>query len=145
MAQLEGVEVTTFAIGPRSRERLRGVHPVLTSVVELAITLAKKDFTVVEGVRTLEQQREYFRKGKSRTMKSKHLTGHAVDLMPYGDLDGDGDFDAIDKQQVWDKNHFYPICDAMFAAAAKLKVSLVWGGDWGWDYPHFEISPEQYK
>lgn len=134
----------SFQLGQRSLERLEGVNPVLVRVVQAAIGMAKKDFTVVEGVRTLAQQREYFLKGKSKTMRSRHLTGHAVDLMPYGDLDGDGDYDQLDKMAAWEKHHFYPIADAMFAAASQLKVPLVWGGDWGWDFPHFEIDPRKY-
>jgi peptidoglycan LD-endopeptidase CwlK len=133
-----------FQLSHRSLARLVGVHPTLVKVVKAAIALSKVDFSVVEGVRTYADQREYYLKGKSKTMNSKHLTGHAVDLMPYGDLDGDGDYDQFDKNQVWEKQNFYPISDAMFQAAATLKVPLVWGGDWGWDFPHFEIDPVKY-
>lgn len=134
----------SFALGARSVARLAGVHPVLVRVVQAAIGMSKIDFTVVEGVRTPEQQKAYYLKGKSKTMKSRHLTGHAVDLMPYGDLDGDGDFDQLDKDIAWEKQHFFPINDAMQAAAAHLGVPLTWGGQWGWDFPHFEIDPVKY-
>jgi peptidoglycan L-alanyl-D-glutamate endopeptidase CwlK len=130
-----------FNLSARSISRLDGVHPALVAVVRSAITLTKTDFTVVEGVRTLEKQREYFRVGKSRTMKSKHLTGHAVDLMPYGDFDGDGDMEGS-----WELKHFYPLNDAMQQAAAALNVKITWGGSWASfvDAPHFEIDPARY-
>ena len=106
-----------------------------------AIVISRIDFTVVEGVRPLAKQREYFLAGKSRTMKSRHLTGHAVDLMPYGDFDGDGDMEGS-----WLLEHFYPINDAMQAAAANLNVKVTWGGNWARfiDAPHFELDPEKY-
>lgn len=134
----------SFQLGQRSLNRLEGVHPELVRLVAVAVRISKIDFTVVEGVRTLAQQREYFLKGKSKTMKSKHLTGHAVDLMPYGDLDGDADFDQVDKDQAWEKQHFLPINDAMQQAAANLGIKITWGGHWGWDFPHFEIDPLKY-
>ncbi len=131
----------SFSLSARSISRLEGVHPALVKVVKAAIAISKTDFTVVEGRRTLEKQREYFLAGKSRTMKSRHLTGHAVDLMPYGDFDGDGDMEGS-----WELKNFYPLNDAMQQAAAALGVKLTWGGSWATfiDAPHFEIRPEDY-
>lgn len=131
----------SFVLSARSINRLDGVHPALVAVVRAAIAISKTDFTVVEGVRTLEKQREYFLAGKSRTMKSRHLTGHAVDLMPYGDFDGDGDMEGS-----WELENFYPLNDAMQAAAASLNVKITWGGSWARfvDCPHFELDPEKY-
>lgn len=131
----------TFVLSQRSQQRLEGVHPELARVVRVAIGLTKVDFTVVEGLRTLEKQREYFLAGKSKTMKSRHLTGHAVDLMPYGDFDGDGDMEGS-----WELEHFYPLNDAMQAAAAILNVKIIWGGSWARfvDAPHFELDRSKY-
>ena len=70
----------TFKLGVRSRERLQGVHPDLVRVVELAIQLTPVDFTVLEGLRTLERQKALVAAGSSKTLNSRHLTGHAVDL-----------------------------------------------------------------
>lgn len=131
----------TFKLSMRSEDRLIGVHPKLQAVVKAAIAISKIDFSVIEGVRSIEKQREYFLAGKSRTMKSKHLTGHAVDLMPYGDFDGDGD-----KEGSWEERHFLPIADAMFQASRNLGIQLSWGGHWASfkDCPHFEIDPRMY-
>jgi peptidoglycan L-alanyl-D-glutamate endopeptidase CwlK len=131
----------SFALSPRSLQRLEGVHPKLVAVVKAAISISKVDFTVIEGVRSLEKQREYFNAGKSRTMKSKHLTGHAVDLAPFLDVDGDGK-----SEFSWQEKHFLPIADAMFQAATNLGVQLQWGGHWQSfkDCPHFEIDPRIY-
>ena len=74
--------LTGAAVGltPRDLDRLRGVHPDLVRVVVRA--RAMDAFFVSEGVRTEERQRQLVREGKSRTMASRHLTGHAVDLYP---------------------------------------------------------------
>ena len=131
----------SFQLSHRSLARLVGVHPTLVKVVKAAILISKIDFTVVEGVRDYDTQRRYFLAGKSRTMRSKHLTGHAVDLMPFGDFNGDGV-----PEGSWDRHHFYPLNDAMQQAAATLKVRVTWGGTWPtfFDGPHFELDPVAY-
>lgn len=121
-----------YVLGKRSRKNLEGVHPDLVAVVERAIHLTTQDFTVIEGLRTLERQEQLVAKGASKTMNSRHLTGHAVDLVPY--------------PVAWDWPLFYPIADAMKLAAKELDVDLEWGGDWRTfkDGPHFQLSWEEY-
>ena len=74
-----------FVLGERSKAELIGVEPGLVALVELAIQITPQDFSVHDGLRTIEQQREYVARGASRTMDSRHLKqddgyGHAVDL-----------------------------------------------------------------
>lgn len=130
-----------YVLSRRSEARLTGVHEHLASVVRMAIHRCKCDFTVIEGLRTLERQKELFAQGRSRTMKSRHLTGHAVDLAPLVDLDGDGR-----SELTWERSHFYPIVDAMRESAAELGVPIEWGGDWkGFvDMPHFQLPWSRY-
>lgn len=128
-------------LSARDKTRLAGVHPDLVRVVNRAADLSNTHFIVVEGLRTLAKQREYFAAGKSKTMRSRHLTGHAVDLAPMVDLDGDGDLDLS-----WAMKDFKPIAVAMKAAAAELKVPIEWGGDWKTflDAPHFQLPWASY-
>ncbi len=122
----------TYRLSEKSRNKLEGVHPVLVAVVERAIELTSQDFSVGEGLRSIERQRELLSSGKSTTMNSRHLTGHAVDLFPY--------------PLSWDWEYFYPIADAMKDAAKELNVDLEWGGDWKSfpDGPHFQLSWSRY-
>lgn len=131
-----------MALNERSLKALVGVNPALVSVVKLASTICAYEILVVEGVRTLEKQKEYFAKGKSKTMRSRHLTGHAVDLCPVLDIDGDGD-----KELSWDAKHFKPVAVAMKSAANKLGVQIEWGGDWVSfvDMPHFQLPWDKYS
>jgi peptidoglycan L-alanyl-D-glutamate endopeptidase CwlK len=133
----------SFSLGTKSREKLNGVHPDLVSVVERAIGITKKDFTVLEGLRSKERQAQLFAAGKSKTMNSRHITGHAVDLGPWP-LNGDFDSDGILNIADWDE--YYPLADAMKQAAKELGVAIVWGGDWkGFpDGPHFELDRKVY-
>lgn len=139
----------TYVLGQQSRARLKGVHPDLVKVVELAIKKTATDFLVLEGVRTPARQKELYAQGRTKpgqvvtwTLTSNHVTkadgfGHAVDLAPYPvDWNDLKKFDAISK--------------AMFAAAAELGIKIRWGADWDQDgkpreggesdSPHFELA-----
>jgi peptidoglycan L-alanyl-D-glutamate endopeptidase CwlK len=130
-----------FQFSAKSLERLNGVHPALVRVVHAALAVSSVDFVVVEGLRSLERQKELFEQVKTKTMNSRHLTGHAVDLAPLVDLDGDGKL-----EMSWERQHFYPIVDAMHSAAVALGVPLEWGGDWQTfvDMPHWQLPWSKY-
>lgn len=119
-----------FVLGKRSLKRLEGVHPDLVKVVEKAITLTTVDFTVLEGVRTKDRQQELFQRGATKTMNSRHLTGHAVDLGAW-----------VNGGVRWDWPLYYQIANAMKMAALEEGVDLEWGGDWKSfkDGPHYQL------
>ena len=127
--------MSDYKLSRRSLERLQKVHPDLVRVVMRAIQLTEVDFGVTEGVRTIEKQREYVAKGASKTMNSRHITGHAVDLVAY--------FGA---EVRWDWPLYHKIAAAMKLAAKELGVAIVWGGDWASfpDGPHFELDRKVY-
>lgn len=122
-------------LSPRSEKNLVGVHERLVAVVRRAAEISDLDFIVTEGLRTLERQKELYAKGASQTMKSKHLTGHAVDLAA-----------LVGTEVRWDWPLYAKLAGAMKAAAEELGTTITWGGDWTSfkDGPHFEISPVTY-
>lgn len=124
-----------FKLSKRSLDKLAGVHPALQKVVRRAIEITTVDFGVTEGLRSMDRQKELFDKGASKTMNSRHLTGHAVDLVAY-----------IGSEVRWDWPLYHRIADAMKLAAKELDVPLVWGGDWKSfkDGPHFELDRKNY-
>ena len=69
-----------FRLSQRSRKAMEGVHPDLVRVIEDAIATTPIDFMITEGLRTTQRQAALVRAGASRTLKSRHLTGHAVDV-----------------------------------------------------------------
>lgn len=120
-----------YVLGKTSRARLQGVHPDLVRVVERAIEITEMDFSVIEGLRTPERQARLVKTGASQTHNSKHIKqadgyGHAVDLVPWLDTDGNGT-----KEISWHWEHYYPIAAAMRQAARELGVRIRWGGHWG--------------
>ena len=122
----------------RDYARLQGVHPDLVRVVEEA--RKSVSFFVLEGLRSMETQRQYVARGVSRTLRSRHLTGHAVDLMPWNDADGDN---VIDRDEIdWNNwGAFATVAKAMQEASYKLSVPIEWGGMWTTfkDGPHFQL------
>ena len=124
----------SYKLGTRSLQSLSGVHPDMVAVVKRAIEITGVDFTVIEGLRTVERQRKLLNDGKSTTMNSRHITGHAVDMVPW----------PVD----WnDLERFEVMSEAMKTAAEELEIPIVWGGDWKsfYDAPHFELDRKKYK
>ena len=109
----------SYKLSQRSLDRLESVDERLVAVVKQAITTTKIDFGVIQGMRTLEMQKALVAKGASQTMKSKHLTGHAVDLMAY-----------IEGRGSWELNLYDDLADAMKEAGDTLGVRLRWGAAW---------------
>lgn len=125
----------TFKLGELSLNRLRGVHPDLVRVAKRAIEITDIDFTVLEGLRTLDRQRQLVAKGASKTLNSRHLTGHAVDLAP-----------VIDGKVSWDWPLYHKLAKAVKQAARELGVPIEWGGDWKSfkDGPHWQLPWKAY-
>lgn len=125
----------TFQFGARSLQRMKGVHPDLVAVMELAISRSPVDFTVLEGLRSVDRQRQLVAKGASKTMNSRHLTGHAIDVAP-----------IINGSVSWDWPLYHQIAPVIKQAAADLGVSVEWGGDWTTfkDGPHWQLPWGEY-
>ena len=129
----------------RSVQRLEGVHPDLVAIVNKAAELTDTPFIVVEGLRDIERQKKLVAAGASTTMRSRHLTGHAVDLVAFIDMDGSGDFTKPDNIR-WDWPLASKIAAIMKTAAFQLDTPMEWGGDWKTfkDGPHFQLPWADY-
>lgn len=122
-------------LSQKSLDRLTGVHPHLVEIVKRAADLDAIDFAVLEGVRSTLRQAELMAAGASRTLKSRHLTGHAVDL---------GAFVAGTLR--WDWPLYHKLNTVMQQAAKDQGIRIEWGGDWKSfpDGPHFQLPWETY-
>ncbi|BET62242.1 peptidase M15B and M15C DD-carboxypeptidase VanY/endolysin [Yersinia pseudotuberculosis] len=133
------MKINNFRFSQRSENNLKGVNADLVKVVRRALDLSSVDFGVIEGLRTVERQRELFNAvpKKTQTMNSRHITGHAIDLLPTG-----ADWN--------DYKCWLPVLDAMHCAGKELGVKLRFGVTWTdnpndkpakfLDAPHIEIS-----
>ena len=108
----------TYKLGKGSLAKLEGIDERMIAVVKYAINVTKQDFSVICGMRTIEEQKVLVAKGASQTMKSKHIDGLAVDLMAY--VDGGR----------WELNLYDEIADAMSEGAREIDVPIVWGAAW---------------
>lgn len=141
----------SIVLGTRSLSRLEGVHPDLVRVVKRAAAMSDLDFTVLEGLRTLDRQKQLMANGATKTMNSRHLTGHAVDLAP-----------MLDGNVSWDWPLYHRLAEVVRAASLDTKIPIRWGGTWKLlsalqgpitgknisrsfpDGPHFELPRAQY-
>ena len=125
----------TFSLSQRSKDRLKGIHPDLVKVIEEAIKNSPLDFSITEGLRTKERQKELFSAGKSMTMNSRHITGHAVDIAV-----------IKDGTVTWDSKYYVPVLDHIKTIAKQFNIPIVCGGDWVTfkDYPHIELHRSKY-
>lgn len=112
-------EKIMFNLSKKSLNNLNNVNDSLVIVVKRAIELTTIDFAVIEGLRTIERQKELVAKGASQTLKSKHIEGKAVDLLAY-----------VDGRGSWELPLYDNIADAMKQAAIEHKVSIRWGAAW---------------
>ena len=119
-----------FYLGNKSLKELKGVDSNLIAIVKLAIQHTTQDFAVFDGLRTLEEQKEYVKRGVSKTLKSKHLEGKAVDLIPY-----------INGKLRWEWNPIYVVAKYVRNAAKELNVDLRWGGAWDINFTNSYESP----
>lgn len=119
----------------QSLRKLDGVHADLARVVIRAAELTEVDFVVTEGLRTMKRQRELVAAGASKTLKSRHLTGHAIDFAP-----------LVNGEVTWKWPPFHIVADAFKRAGRELGVAIVWGGDWARfkDGPHIELERRAY-
>ena len=124
-----------FSFGSKSQERLKGVHPKLVQIMQEAIKESPLDFSITEGVRSVERQKELFESGKSQTMRSRHISGHAVDIAV-----------LVDGKITWDFSKYQIVADHIKTVAKSLNIPIEWGGDWTSfkDGPHFQLPWSTY-
>ena len=112
----------------KGKDRLFGVNSLLidfvTKLDKVVMDKYNVEVTVAEGVRSLARQKELFAQGKSKTLKSKHLTGNAIDIYP-----------------IKDRKIYWDFFDTLIKEAKIIdNTTFTYGYDWGWDKPHVEIK-----
>lgn len=127
--------MSNFKFSKRSENNLVGVNADLVKIVRRALELSTVDFGITEGLRSRERQKQLLAEGKSQTMNSRHITGHAVDVVAY-----------LGSQVSWEWRYYEQIDFAFKKAAAELNIPVEWGGDWKTlkDGPHFQLPHREY-
>lgn len=127
--------MSSFKFSQRSENNLQGVHPDLVKLVRHALEVSSVDFGITEGLRTAERQKEMVAGGHSQTLNSRHLTGHAVDVVAY-----------VGSQISWAWSLYEQINTAFKQASADLAIPVEWGGSWTTlkDGAHFQLPFAAY-
>lgn len=125
----------TYSFSPKSLERLSTVHPLLQKLFNEAIKSSPYDFSITEGIRSVDRQRYLVDTGKSTTMNSRHLSGKAVDIAVFKD-----------GKVTWTWEYYQEVARHIKDVAAVMSIPIVWGGDWESfkDGPHFELNRKAY-
>lgn len=144
-----------FKWGERSKKVLDELQPELRVVMGDALRLSSVDFSLVDGARTIEEQRKYFKEGKSKVnpdaypspdalyAAAKHVVGpgmpkaRAVDIII--GVEGKG----------YDMNHLSHVAGVILTCARQRGIAMRWGGNFDQDgqileqpfidSPHFEL------
>ena len=124
-----------FKFSAKSIRNLVGVHPDLQLVMYHAIVNSPLDFSITEGRRTMDRQKELINAGASMTINSRHLTGHAVDVAVF-----------IGREVRWDWPLYTKLAEHIKQTAKNLQIPIEWGGDWKSfkDGPHYQLPWERY-
>lgn len=122
-----------FRFSKKSLDKLKGVNPKLIKLMKVAIKESPYDFMITEGLRSMERQQELFKQGKSKTLKSYHLTGNAVDIAL-----------IVNKEVNWDFALYREVAKHIKKIAKEQGIKITWGGDWKTfkDGPHFQIEED---
>ncbi|MGI9451954.1 MAG: M15 family metallopeptidase [Geminicoccaceae bacterium] len=94
------------------------------------------DFGIVSGVRSASEQGILVDTGKSQTMDSRHLTGHAIDFAPYWN-----------GRYLFSWPFYYPIAQAFMRASMETNIHVTWGGAWGvnlWECHSIQEAQSNY-
>lgn len=118
-----------FSLSAKDEKKLVGVDPRLVSFVRRMALVSPVVFTVTEGVRTKKRQKELYAQKLTKTLNSKHLTGDAVDIAP-----------VIKGKVSYDWTHYHALIKRAKAEAVTMKIAMIFGYDWGWDAPHWELK-----
>ena len=101
--------------GRKSKRLLGECHPDLIKLFNVVVK--EFDCSILEGKRSLDRQKELLADKKTKTLKSKHIEGKAVDVAPY----------PIDFE---DRDRFHYFGGYVLGIAKMLNIDVIWGGDW---------------
>lgn len=141
-----------YKFGEKSQTKLDSCHPDIQKIMNEAIKIY--DFSVLEGHRTAEKQKEYYDKGLSKLDGKYKLSKHqsnpsmAIDIMPYAK----GFNPFVDYKGT---ESFYYLAGIIKSISSNLYNSgeishkILWGGNFNndkyfnndnfLDLPHFEL------
>ena len=131
----------TYRWSETSLRRMRGVRPelivVATEILYECDNAGFCDLTIPAfgGLRTQREQDELVRRGVSKTQNSRHLTGRALDVVPWFQGGPSWDMDeprvAETYRFIWQK---WDVIGGSYGWRFKPRIE--------WDWPHHELMDD---
>ena len=131
--------MSSFIFGTRSEAQLQTCDPLLDSVMRKALKMSDVDFGIVQGARSIEEQRDYFRKGNSKVnpdgyignlpalyAAAKHITGPGMRYSRACDI-------VVSGAKAYDIPTLCYIAGVVLTCAKYMGVKVRWGGNWDAD------------
>lgn len=122
-----------------SMRSLARVHPDLRRIAHRALSISAYPLKVLEGRRRADKQRQLVREGKASIIDSRHVSGHAIDVV------------AVDYPSpkhirlLFNGPATVFVTAAMREAAKQLDLELSCGIDFAEPDPHhFELPHDSY-
>jgi len=137
-----------YVFGNTSKRRLSTCHNDLILIAEEALKYSYLDFGITQGARTVEQQKEYYKKGTSKINPDSYASlEDLADKANHIVIEGHSKYNvsrAFDiyawipgrKDLMWNSNYLNVIGGTIMSTAERLyeegKIShqLRWGNDW---------------
>lgn len=143
----------SYELSEKSLEKFKTLHPDLQKILSELIKVY--DFAIIEGHRTLEQQQQYYKEGKSKldgvNNKSKHQSypSLAVDIMPYKKGTNAFSGDELDTMRFYFMMGMVKVIAHNLLDKGEISHGVRFGLDWDGDdtftdqtfhdLPHFEL------
>lgn len=119
-----------WSFGEASKDRLATCHPDLIAVAMLALEYSYGDFAIACGHRGQAEQDAAFNAGRSEkrwpTGNHNASPSNALDFMPWPDP-------FPKKETLKQRQRWYSIAGAFYAASVALGIPLRFGMDWDGD------------
>ena len=140
-----------YVLGEASKEKLKGVHPLLVKLMTEAVKESPYDFRIVQGVRTAEYQNGLYQQGRTKPGKIvtncdgyKNKSNHQAKSDGYGYAVDFGIYDPSIKGNIdWKStNKYQKVARHIELVAREFGIKVEWGGDWKSlkDNPHIELK-----
>ena len=134
--------MNNFKFSQRSLNNLKGVHPLLVQLCQNVLSKSPYDIGILQGVRTVEQQKINMANGASQTMNSRHLPR---DIMYQGkkiNVSCAIDFSVfVNGKLTWDNKYYTEVVNVFKAEAQKMNIEITCGDDWKMrDSGHIQLS-----
>jgi len=133
--------MSNFKYGKSSMRRLKTVNPEMQEIALKALEISEVDISIVDGLRTAQEQNKVYKSGNSELdgykRVSSHQTGDAIDVVPWVPGIDVYDYNSTEVRAIWAEVH-RAFLRAAFLLGYKLELGVAYIINGKPDYPHIQ-------